>query len=208
MPKLPGRPKTDPYWTRRIEELVEQENLGAKALADRLLGEAIATGRDDAPAVRTCQRIRDAFRALNEPARRRRRALQWPESMGSPDLPWPASRAALDLLQYVREHPSPTLPPEPPTVGLAVWFWRVTLAAPDVSTSSHFAAAATLYANELVNGFAAHQGGLEAFLAANDPNQEWNAGPVSLAMARNPHQRIEQRDRERASKEADDATSK
>jgi hypothetical protein len=53
--------------------------------------------------------------------------FQWPESMINGLLEWAAARAALDLLAESWRRFWP-----PPTNEQARWFWRLTLAAPDL----------------------------------------------------------------------------
>ena len=167
MPKL-GRPKTDQYWRERVEFLVENEGLGPRPLTRRLEQEAAQLGRDDAPAERTVARLRNEFIKSDEPTKRASRAFLWPESMGTPELPWEAGATALEILGYLRQHPSPGLPWERPTIGFVTWFWRVTLAAPTASAIDRVGAATELYAAERRwrhDGFRPHLRRREWFLA-------------------------------------------
>jgi len=54
------------------------------------------------------------------------RVLRWPESFGTPELPWEASAACLELLAF-RDRSGRLRP----SARVAKWFYRLTLAAPE-----------------------------------------------------------------------------
>ncbi len=76
------------------------------------------------PSPRTIGRIRKEFLALPLEVQAGYKLVRWPDSFGSPDLPW---EAASDVLELIRSYPDGDYRC---TVRLAWWFWRVTLAAP------------------------------------------------------------------------------
>ena len=55
-------------------------------------------------------------------------------------MPWEAGRAVLELLGYCRVQ----FPDYKPTVHIGEWFWRTTLAAPDLDTERRFGIALDL----------------------------------------------------------------
>src|SRR5262245_4722919 len=63
--------------------------------------------------------------------------------MESGALPWEASRAALDLLRRYREIKLPD-----PLIQECLWYWRVTLAAPDMEPDDRLILTAQLFADE------------------------------------------------------------
>ncbi|MDA1010642.1 MAG: hypothetical protein O2888_04115 [Chloroflexi bacterium] len=121
---MPAR--VDPVWRERVRVTVANEpSLPAAKIAGRLA----QMGEDGAPGERTIGRWKQEFLESDEEERRPYRYLQWPQSMGTPDLPWAASRVVLELLGDWREY-SGLVGPRP-TVRLARWAWRVYQAAPD-----------------------------------------------------------------------------
>lgn len=81
----------------------------------------------EAPTLRTVQRWQTAFNRLSLEQKAAYHLFHWPQSMGGPDLPWKASRAVLDLMAELHQRGVPRL-----LNRNVKWFWRVTLAAPDL----------------------------------------------------------------------------
>lgn len=73
------------------------------------------------PSVSTIARIK---RELSPPDRVPLQYVRWPESFSAGILPWEAAASIFELLQHRTR---------PVTTGEAQWYWRVTLARPDVS---------------------------------------------------------------------------
>ena len=78
--------------------------------------------------------------------------VSWPGSFGGTDLPWEASRAVLDLMRYRVEKKFD----EPMTVE-AIWFWRVTIAAPALSIQRRNTMASALAGAQLIGPGPAYQ---------------------------------------------------
>lgn len=89
------------------------------------------------PAARTIARYRQTFRELPEQEKLLYAEFAWPESMEAGALPWEASRAAMDLLVFLGAEFTPTNRD-------VLWFWRLTLAAPDMPIKERAAMAETL----------------------------------------------------------------
>jgi hypothetical protein len=142
--KKKGRPRIDQFWIDQIRTLTQDKpEMTAPAICrefELALTKATLTPPRHAekiPDQRTVRRIMKHFRELPETEQRTYASFQWPQSMESKDLPWEASAAALELLRHeVIERPS-ALPVadkgffRAPTNHTALWFWRITLAAPD-----------------------------------------------------------------------------
>jgi hypothetical protein len=144
------RERLGQYWIDHMYSIFENEpELTDKEVAERLKNMEEELGKDDYPAPRTVNK----YRRMYEPKSLREKAayklFAWPEEMGSDLLPWEASQAALELLgilfspeyttypeymrRYLRKVGEFDFPPYGrPTILLVHWFWRVTMAAPDM----------------------------------------------------------------------------
>jgi hypothetical protein len=112
--------KVDVFWEERVKSIkANRPTWGAGRICRQLEIEASAANRVDAPSPRW---VGGYLQTQLPEDLREYREFRWPESMERADLPWEASAAALELLGLLQERP---------TVRLAEWFWRVTLAAPD-----------------------------------------------------------------------------
>src|SRR5262249_13129909 len=89
-----------------------------------------ARARTGPPAPRTVSNRLKEYAALKDDQRLQYLYARWPEVMELGLLPWEASGAILELM--AQQH----LQPEGfrPTISEAVWFWRLTLAAPKAIT--------------------------------------------------------------------------
>jgi hypothetical protein len=107
-----------PDWgADRIRQLLE------KAAADA------GIEQEDLPSVATIGRIK---RKMSGPERAPYLYVRWPETFAAGFLPWEAAASIFELLQHRTK---------PVTTGEAQWYWRVTLARPDVSVPDRWRAA-------------------------------------------------------------------
>jgi hypothetical protein len=119
------RPRIDRYWQERIRELTEQNpRLSSTKIAARLEEEAHALERADWPSEKACRNYMALHRNAPEEERRQYRLARWPESFGTPDLPWEAAPAVLEAVRVAGEAYRPT-------VRTVKWYWRLTLAWPE-----------------------------------------------------------------------------
>ena len=152
------RPKTDQKWIEAIRNLAANEPaLSSRAILTRLEGMAAQLGRNDWPSERTIRRILKEFQGLPEEQRTEYRHLAWPRFAEQGAMPWEAGRAVLELLGYCRVQ----FPDYKPTVHLGKWYWRTTLAAPDINTERRFGIALDL-----------------ATIDAGQPADTWTGGLV------------------------------
>ena len=120
------RPRIDRYWQERIRELTEQNPEWSSAkIAQRLEEEANQLGRNDWPSEKACRNYMAIHRQAGEHERRQYRLTYWPVSFGTPELPWEAAPAVLEAVRMTCEDGRPT-------VRTAKWYWRLSLAAPDM----------------------------------------------------------------------------
>ena len=138
------RPLTHPDWQHRVCELAEQ-HVNPAEIARRLKSEAVNSGRDDCPKERTVRRIYKVHMAKGQGDRRQYAGFRWPESMQDAGIPWEASKAILNLLQ--RHRANFGFGSRPP-IGFAKWFWRVTVAAPELDLDRQARIAAFLFGHE------------------------------------------------------------
>ncbi len=114
-------PRIDIYWRNRVRELAEQNpRLSSRRIAARLEEEAAALERTDSPSEKSVRTIMAEHRKASPEERRSFSGVHWPESFGTPELPWEAAPAVLDLVRLTEG--------TRPTVRVARWFWRLTLA--------------------------------------------------------------------------------
>lgn len=127
-----ARPKIHTYWQERIRTIVANEpNVTNADIHKRLVEEAQQQGRDDYPSIKTVGNYRRQFELAPEEEQYPYRVLRWPDSFLHGALPWEASAAAVELLQeWVKRHGVGR-----PTNRLALWYWRVRLARPDLPAS-------------------------------------------------------------------------
>lgn len=130
-----------PDWgADRIRQLLE------KAAADA------GIEQEDLPSVATIGRIK---RKMSGPERAPYLYVRWPETFAAGLLPWEAAASIFELLQHRTK---------PVTTSEAQWYWRVTLARPDVSVPDR---ATVAMASALCDRFGAADGWriIESFLA-------------------------------------------
>ena len=150
------RPGTSRTLRRKIEELIENDHkLSAGAILLRLKG-LIKTGQliaADLPTERTIARIKKAWLTRLGPERQDIRYLHRPERFEEGALPWDAAKDSLELLHWWNSRPPDLVLLRKarkeglinqlqfdkesmqtwsrPTNRTALWFWRITEAAPD-----------------------------------------------------------------------------
>ena len=152
------RPKTDQRWRDAIRNFTANEPaLSSSAIHTRLAEMAAKQGRDDCPSERTIRRILNEFPGLPQEQQIEYSHLAWPRVAEQGAMPWEASRAVLALLGFCRVR----FADYRPTVHLGKWFWRTTLAAPDLDADRRFGIALDL-----------------ATLDAGQPADTWTGGLV------------------------------
>jgi hypothetical protein len=124
------RPRTD----EGIEEEVYRKAINFPRLGATLIHREII-GDGNLPAVRTIGEMIARARALPEVEQRRYMEVRWPESFGTADLPWEAAPHIAELRSWLAHAP---------TVSVAKWFYRVTLAAPGLHPAQRNVAAVWL----------------------------------------------------------------
>ena len=118
--------KKDRYWVERVLSIKGQnETWGQERIERALDKEAEEKNLTGSPSTATIGRIlRREWKTLSPEKKAQYRLCYWPESMERGDLPWDASASALELLGLRSwRH----------TIRVAKWFWRVSMAAPDLS---------------------------------------------------------------------------
>lgn len=141
-------PELQKYWEPSVKELFANEpRLKNSEVLDKL-GKDLAARPDsypDAPPLpseRTIARIRKSLQDDPPEVRQAYRYVSWPESFGTPDLPWSASASLLELMSV---YPAG----ERLTVRVAKWYWRVTQAVPEASAGWRLEKAVFLVHGEL-----------------------------------------------------------
>jgi hypothetical protein len=129
------KPKTDAWYEERLA-IHAEEGYKPAVIARILEEEAKESGRNDWPSPRTVQRMYERYLTQPEFVRRQFALVRWPETWLAGALPWESSQSILELLRYRDQRQV-----ERPTVRVATWFWRVTLAAPSerVDRRAYFA---------------------------------------------------------------------
>jgi len=128
-------------WRIRAFELkADHPRWGAPSIT-RVLKEEL--GEYSAPPERTVSRHLQRWDHMVPGQRALYEYLHWPESMGG-SLPWDASQAVLELLNY-RESLFQGRANYRPRVGHALWFLRVTLAAPGLSVQERYRIASVMH---------------------------------------------------------------
>lgn len=129
---MTGRPRghrqpLDDYWVQKMNSLFENApDLVDREIADRMKAEG-GEGRTDYPAIRTVAKYRAAYNNKSAHEKVGYRTFHWPESMERRDLPWEASAACLELLGLSLDSPYGR-----PSIRVGRWYWRLSLAAPDL----------------------------------------------------------------------------
>ena len=118
-----ARPRVHRYWIEKIRTIVRNRPELSAAAIQNILEEGMDQGQTALPSLRTVGAIKQQ---LVPEGRKDYRYFTWPDAMETGELPWEASRAALDLMRYAREELGMEL-----MVREVRWFLRVTLAAPD-----------------------------------------------------------------------------
>src|SRR5205823_1337322 len=121
------REKTDQYWVQRVWALASEDGMRSPAIYRAVMAEGERQKRNDYPSERQIRRLLADYRALPEHERREHAYFTWPDTMLTGALPWEASRAVLDLVQWRMDQER-----DQPTVRLAKWFWRLRLAVPSI----------------------------------------------------------------------------
>lgn len=153
--------KTEDFWVERILSLKGQnERWGAGRIHGELKKEALKDGWSFDVSPRTVSRILDReWKPKTEAEKAQYRLVHWPESMGTPDLPWGTSAATLELLAFLDVIGVRQRPP----VRFAKWFWRTRCAAPRARKDLRVVAAADLARKEALG--APVERGIEWWLA-------------------------------------------
>jgi len=189
---MPRKPVLQDFWSPYVYELLANEpELNNRDIADRLSQKMTHDperfiAAPEVPSERTIARIRQ-----NAPLEevREYRYFRWPESMGTPDLPWGAAPVCLWLLREFQALAAavPGHVSERPTNRLAKWFWRVWQAAPtsdftsmpDANFKWRWDLAVTLASTEIVTVDLEHrtQRGIEGVLVY----APWSSPTAGLA---------------------------
>ncbi len=135
-----ARPRIHEYWIDKICTLAANRPDLSGAGIHRLLEEHSNKAPTSVPNARTVGEIK---RRLTPAEAKAYRYFTWPQTMLEGELPWEASRAALDLLRYRQDKENPL-----PLVWEVKWFWRVTLASPDAPMKKRAALAMELALKE------------------------------------------------------------
>ncbi len=122
-----GRPPVDKAWREFAfgcwSDVPRPTVTQVHALA---VAKAKSEKRGDCPSPRTFARWRKEFGELTDDARTGYLKVSWPYSFAAGLLPWESASAVLELMYLGREMG------RPPSVRMGRWYWRVTLAAPDM----------------------------------------------------------------------------
>ena len=154
------RPSIDPRWHELIWSMVGERPKPTLKTILAQLGEASRISESHPqplgkpPKARAVRYSIEKHKLLPPEEQRQYALFHWPGSLGSPDLPWEASAACLELLAYFQQANrwDPAHYASRPTIRLAKWFWRVTLAAPDAPFHYRRAVAVSLAISEVLPG--------------------------------------------------------
>lgn len=136
------RPRISQFWIDHIRVHVANHPEWSGAAIRKEL-QKVKDARD-VPSDRAIRRAKEEFLELNTQDRAKYLEFKWPESMEQGALPWEAARASLNLCRRYRDAGA-----HPPLIQECVWFWRVTLAAPDLAEWEQIRLAAYLIANSV-----------------------------------------------------------
>jgi hypothetical protein len=127
------RPKTRIEIVDRIGTIVKDDpKRSAQKILYRLESWAKQMGFD-LPNSRTVLRLKKEILGKTEAEQMLYKSCHWPECCMSGALPWEASRTMLDLLSHFRDRGF-----NRPTIRISQWFWRISLAAPDLNIGKRF----------------------------------------------------------------------
>lgn len=121
------RPRVSRNWADSVRFLTENDpHISAAKIRQTLTAAASARPEWGAvPSLRWIGERRSEHLRSPEATRVRYREFRWPEAMTTGMLPWESARSIFELVRYFSEMSGPPL-----TLRRAVWFWRVSLAAP------------------------------------------------------------------------------
>ncbi|MBI4463836.1 MAG: hypothetical protein HY647_03935 [Acidobacteria bacterium] len=123
------KPPTDLELKTQIWDIVKDHpKISARAIFETLKARAGKEGIKLEISERTISRVKGEFSEKTPEEKLRFGCFRWPKSMLSGALPWEAAQTLLELVHHLRERGAPH-----PTVSIAIWFWRITLAAPTIS---------------------------------------------------------------------------
>jgi hypothetical protein len=154
-------PKVDKY-DQVIAELAA-EHRRASEVWRKFQELAAENGWTDVPAERTVKRRVAEFHGLPDAQRQLNRLFRWPTSMHDGVVPWEAAEAALDLLRLRNE-----LSVSRPVNREVLWFWRLTLARPDMNEEDRAHLATSLAKDDFAEVLTGRQ-----FNEPYDENLEW-----------------------------------
>lgn len=131
---MPRQP-TSLFWIQLIRTAAANNTrCGPARIRAALLRVSRQRGRSDVPSESTIARELRAFRQSS--VQQHYAALHWPEVCARNLLPWEASPAVLALLRHVAE-----VDRDRPLISVALAFWRVTLARPELPIAERLTAA-------------------------------------------------------------------
>jgi hypothetical protein len=148
------RPKIDVYWRDRVKELTEQNpRMSSRKITERLEQTAAKLERTGCPSEKSVRNIMKEHRATGPEVRRLYDQVLWPESFGTPELPWESASVVLEAIRVAEagryssgaEEP-PRGEPYRPTVRMAQWIWRLALAEPGMHPLTQLGFSASLAA--------------------------------------------------------------
>lgn len=140
------RQRIDSFWVDWIRrKAINEPQLTLNKLAKLAREEGEKLGRDDYPSERTIRRYREEIQNAPEEQQQKYRNVYWPETFLSGAIPWEAAPVVLELIQSWRDWRGDGRP----TIRCALWFWRITLAAPGVDVLIRRKIAIDLWIREL-----------------------------------------------------------
>jgi hypothetical protein len=149
---MPQRPVPN-YWKERVKEhLADNRKATAKEIIEKLETEAEVLRTNESchfvelsrqcPSTRSIARIKqEEWQQLTEKEKAEYGQFRFPESMEAGVIPWEASASCLTLLAMMDKDTNGRVRP---TVNIARWFWRLTLATPGLHAGTRYAIAVTL----------------------------------------------------------------
>ena len=140
---MPQRPIPD-VWRQEVKRVLAEHygDISVRHILLRLKDVARELEKSDDPDLRSLAREYPSERTISrikagewpqmsETEQAQYRTFYWPESMERGDLPWEASASSLELLGWVARPPLEDAYGRP-TVRVAKWFARVSMAVPDL----------------------------------------------------------------------------
>ena len=128
------RPRTSDYWRHRVFGLLAQPRTQTAIQAH-----FDSEGAPDRPSYGTIKRLAAEWRVLPDKEKELYRTFFWPQAMVQEALPWEATPYALELLREFYD--STGLRPQ---IRVVRWFYRVSLAAPEMHHTGRLVWAAVL----------------------------------------------------------------